>query len=148
MSTNGGQAWRAFMLLLQSQKSWMNEQISELDVTAQLAHALHVLSQVRETKMSDFADLMYCDASNATGLIDRLEARGLAERHALEADRRAKVVRLTAAGQRLDRRIVERLYAEAPPPIAKLSAADQRTLREILDRAVAHIESDRDTEPA
>lgn len=42
-----------------------------------------------------------------TGVIDRLEARGLVERVASETDRRSVTVRLTAAGQREFRRVFE-----------------------------------------
>lgn len=123
--------------LLQSQKAWLNDRLIDFDLTLQQGHALHVLSELEETTMSTFAASMFCDASNATGLIDRLAARGLVERRPAPADRRAKVVRLTPAGRRLERKIDEMLTAEPPPAIAALSAADQRTLREILERAVA-----------
>jgi hypothetical protein len=54
-----------------------------------------------------------------------------------------KVVRLTAAGSRLQKRVRAQLEQEAPPPIAKLSAADQRALRDIMHRALAHVEASR-----
>jgi DNA-binding MarR family transcriptional regulator len=90
--------------------------------------------------MREFAENMFCDASNATGLIDRLENRGFVERRPAVSDRRAKVVRLTPAGSRLYRRIDAAVMDEAPPAIAKLSAVDQRTLREIIDRALSNID--------
>ena len=140
MSSNGGQAWQALIRILRYTKPWMNERAAALDLTPQLAFALHALDAGRELTMSDIAAEMSCDASNATGIIDRLAARGLAERRPAAHDRRVKVVRLTAAGQRLERRISERMLAEAPPPIAALSAADQRALRDILLRAIANAE--------
>jgi DNA-binding MarR family transcriptional regulator len=137
MSSSGARAWKAMFSLLQSQKAWIADRLTAFDLTPQQAHALHVLSELEETTMSTFAASLFCDASNATGLVDRLAARGIVERRPAPADRRAKVVRLTAAGRRLERKIDEMLKAEAPPAIAALSAADQRTLREILERAVA-----------
>jgi DNA-binding MarR family transcriptional regulator len=130
MSSNGARAWKAMFSLLQSQKAWMAGRMVQFDLTLQQAHALHILGELEETTMSTFASSMFCDASNATGLIDRLVTRGLVER-------RAKVVRLTAAGRRLERKIDAAQTAEPPPAIAALSAADQRALREILERAVA-----------
>jgi DNA-binding MarR family transcriptional regulator len=137
MSTNGGRAWTAIFRLIQSQKPWMAEKLAEFDLTLMMAHALDTLAGLGEASMSEFAGAMFCDASNATGLIDRLERRGLAARHAAEHDRRAKVVRLTPEGARLNKRLERIIWGEPPPPIADLSAADQRTLREILERAVA-----------
>ncbi len=137
MSSNGARAWKAMFSLLQSQKAWMAGRMVQFDLTLQQAHALHILGELEETTMSTFASSMFCDASNATGLIDRLVTRGLVERRPAPGDRRAKVVRLTAAGRRLERKIDAAQTAEPPPAIAALSAADQRSLREILERAVA-----------
>jgi DNA-binding MarR family transcriptional regulator len=123
--------------LLQSQKPWWSEQLAAFDVTVILNHALHMLAEAGEPTMSTFASLLFVDASNATGIVDRLVARGLAERRPSERDRRVKVVRLTPAGRRLERRINEMVLSEPPPPFAALSATDQRRLREILERALA-----------
>ena len=51
--------------------------------------------------------------SNVTGLIDRLEQRGLVRRTDSATDRRAWRVALTPAGQRLVRRILPHYYAAA-----------------------------------
>jgi DNA-binding MarR family transcriptional regulator len=134
---NGARAFKALYELMQSQKPWVAERVSTFDLTIYLSHAMYLLARDGEMTMSAFAAMMYVDASNATGIVDRLEARGLVERIPAEHDRRAKVVRLTAAGKRLERRVDELMMREAPPPIARLSAAEQRTLREILERAVA-----------
>ena len=142
MSSNGSQAFRGFIRLLQSQKPWFSERIAIFDLTPQLVTAIQVLNDHPDTIMSEFAEYMFCDASNATGVIDKLEARGLAERRPAENDRRAKCVRLTPAGTRFSKRLEEYMLEEAPPPIAKLSAADQRTLKEIVERALAHVDEE------
>jgi DNA-binding MarR family transcriptional regulator len=51
--------------------------------------------------MRGLAGRLHYDASNLTNPVDRLEARGVVERHALPGDRRVKALRLTAAGRRL-----------------------------------------------
>lgn len=51
--------------------------------------------------------------SNVTGLVDRLEARGLARRQDSVKDRRAFIVVLTAAGRKLIRRIQPHYYRAA-----------------------------------
>jgi len=53
--------------------------------------------------------------SNATGLIDRLEARGLLQRNPIPGDRRAHQVVLTAAGRKLAREILPNTIAPAKP---------------------------------
>jgi DNA-binding MarR family transcriptional regulator len=140
MSSNGSRAFRGFISLLRSQKQWLADQLAPFDLTSQQYQGLQALADAPDSTMRAFAENMFCDASNATGIVDRLEKRGLAERYVSAADRRVKGVRLTPAGLRLYRRVEELLFAEAPPAIAKLSAADQRTLREIVERALQNVD--------
>jgi DNA-binding MarR family transcriptional regulator len=69
---------------------------------------LHVLWQLEEhgeLGMSRIADLIGVSMSNATGLIDRMEERGLVERVRLTEDRRVVHVRPTAHGLEVLREI-------------------------------------------
>jgi len=84
--------------------------------------------------MGRMAELLRCDPSNVTGIVDALEERNLAERKPSEGDRRVKVVELTVAGKKLRARSIEEMY-KPPAWIEALSAADQRKLRDILQRA-------------
>jgi DNA-binding MarR family transcriptional regulator len=84
--------------------------------------------------MGRMAELLHCDPSNVTGIVDTLEERNLARRKPSEADRRVKVVELTAAGKKLRARSVEEML-KPPAWIEGLSEADQRVLRDILKRA-------------
>ena len=86
--------------------------------------------------MSDLADALGCDASNVTGIVDRLEARGLVERRAAEHDRRVKTLAVTPAGVELRDRVVELMH-EPPAAISDLSRRDQEALCRILARATA-----------
>jgi DNA-binding MarR family transcriptional regulator len=139
--SNGSRAFHAFIALLRSQKPWLVQRLAPFDLTSQQFQGLETLAGSPDSTMRAFAENMFCDASNATGVVDRLEQRGLVERRVSETDRRVKVVRLTPAGQRLYRRAQEALFAQAPPPIEGLTAADQRTLREILERALRNAET-------
>ncbi|MDH6125081.1 MarR family transcriptional regulator [Kitasatospora sp. GP82] len=49
--------------------------------------------------MRALAGRLGCDASNVTGIVDRLEALGLAHREAAAADRRVKIVAITEQGR-------------------------------------------------
>jgi len=60
--------------------------------------------------------------SNVTGLLDRLERRGLVARRDVAADRRAYNVVLTPAGVRLLRDILPRYYQNAARVWGRLSA--------------------------
>jgi len=88
--------------------------------------------------MSALAERLFCDASNVTGLVDRLEARGLVERGSAANDRRVKALTLTPAGVALRDQVMA-VMSEPPDAIAALPAADQRALRDILARAVEQL---------
>jgi DNA-binding MarR family transcriptional regulator len=62
---------------------------------------------------TDLSRQLIMHRSNLTGLVDRLEKRGLVTRREVAADRRAYSVVLTAAGTRLLGDILPRYYAEA-----------------------------------
>lgn len=67
-------------------------------LTAAQATILTMLSE--PVSMRKLAEQMGCDASNITGIVDRLEAKGLVERGADAADRRIKRIGQTPAGKR------------------------------------------------
>ena len=103
-----------------------------LGVTPPILGALRFLDHPQT--MGRMAELLHCDPSNVTGIVDTLEDRNLARRKPSEADRRVKVVELTAAGRKLRARASEEMF-KPPAWIEDLSAADQRKLRDVLKRA-------------
>lgn len=102
-------------------------------------HVIALRSLERPIPMGELARLLACDNSNVTGIIDRLEERGLVERRAAKGDRRVKLVALTPEGRRLKEGVDARM-AEPPAPIERLSREDQRALRDILRRATRHLD--------
>jgi MarR family transcriptional regulator, organic hydroperoxide resistance regulator len=108
---------------------------AEFDLSPMQAFALRLLEPGRPLPMSELAEALHCDASNVTGIVDRLEARGLIARRGADHDRRVKMLVVTDDGAQLRGRLLERI-AEPPPAIAALSATDQRSLRDILRRAL------------
>jgi MarR family transcriptional regulator, organic hydroperoxide resistance regulator len=134
--TPADEAWSLVAQLFFSNKARFFAIASEYELTPMQAHALRLLEPGRELPMSALADSLHCDASNVTGIVDRLEARGLIERRSADRDRRVKMLAVTPAGQELRDELQERLFT-APPSVAGLSLEDQRSLRDILRRALA-----------
>lgn len=132
------EAQRLFFQIGMVQRTRIGAAFAELGLTFPQAHALRLLDPDKPSPMSSLAELLVCDASNVTGIADRLEARGLVERRSVGADRRVKTLALTQAGVELRARVAD-LMSEPPPAITALSPEDQRTLRDILQRAVEHL---------
>jgi DNA-binding MarR family transcriptional regulator len=108
----------------------------EYDLTPMQLHALRALEPDVELTMSALAGSLFCDASNVTGIVDRLEDRGLIERRPAAHDRRVKMLAVTDEGARLRAEVVTRL-TQPPPFVASLPPADQRALRDALRKAAA-----------
>ena len=132
------EAQQLFFRIGMMQRTRIGAAFTELGLTFAQAHALRLLDPDRPSPMSGLAELLVCDASNVTGIADRLEARGLVERRSVGADRRVRTLALTPAGVELRARVVD-LMSEPPAAIAALSAEDQRALRDILRRAAEHL---------
>ena len=64
-------------------------------------HILWVLEHHGELPMSRLAELLDVSLSNATGLIDRMEERGLVERVRVPDDRRVVIVRASTQGEQI-----------------------------------------------
>jgi MarR family transcriptional regulator, organic hydroperoxide resistance regulator len=133
----GSEAWSLMHWMMVTNKQRLVTIAQEFELAPQQMIAVRMLG-AGPRKMSDLAQALFCDNSNVTGIVDRLEERGLVRREAAEGDRRVKLLVLTDEGERLRVEITKRM-AEPPPPIASLSEKDQRALRDILKRALEDI---------
>src|SRR5437763_6057602 len=136
MMASMNQAWGLLYDLMLAQRARMPALAAELDLSPVRIQLLRLIEPDRPVPMGKAACGLGCDASNITGIVDRLEARGLLQRRPADRDRRVRVLVITPAGARVREVILLRL-AEPPEPIARLSPEDQRTLAEILARALA-----------
>src|SRR5438034_6492599 len=112
--------------------------LAELGLSFSQAHALRLLDPETPMPMSALAERLFCDASNVTGIADRLETRGLVRRQSAEGDRRVKALTITPKGVKLREQVVE-LMTQPPAAIAALDEEDQLALRDILARAVENL---------
>ena len=137
-TTPAHEAQRLFFEIGMTQRVKAGAALAELGLGFAQAHALRMLDPNEPIAMSALAERLFCDASNVTGLVDRLEARGLVERRSAANDRRVKALTLTPAGVALRDQVLA-VMNEPPDAIAALPAADQRALRDILARAVKNL---------
>jgi DNA-binding MarR family transcriptional regulator len=129
------EAWRLIFDLGTVHRAHVLAAALEHDLSPPQLFLLRRLEPGIPTPMSELATFFGCDASNITGLVDRLEARGVLERRVPAHDRRVKQIVLTKAGERLRERALAQLH-QPPAGLLRLSQRDQRTLRDILRRAL------------
>ncbi|MGH2969794.1 MAG: MarR family winged helix-turn-helix transcriptional regulator [Solirubrobacteraceae bacterium] len=129
------EAWALFWRIFIADKPRRLAVMTELGLSFQQSMALMRLDAGAPLPMSSLATALQCDNSNVTGIVDRLEAAGLAERRAAERDRRVKTVVLTPHGESVKAE-VQRRAGRPPPELAHLSEEDATLLRDVLRRAV------------
>jgi len=127
------EAWQLLVRLFFVQRANLPSLAAELELSPAQCHVLQLLEPGRPVPMGRLAQTLACDASNVTGLVDRLESRGLVRRGSSSEDRRVKVLELTPKGTRLRSLLLERI-ATPPTSLRKLSDQERQTLVQILGR--------------
>ena len=132
-SSTRGDAWQLLVRFFFAQRAHMPSLAADLELSPAQCHVLHLIEPGQAVAMGHLANRLACDASNVTGLVDRLESRGLIRRRPSDRDRRIKVLQLTPAGLRVRDLLVERM--STPPPILdRLSPRERQELVRILSR--------------
>jgi len=114
----GENFWPTLVEFLFATRSWWAGVCSEFDLTPAQGQALKVLDPGRPVPMSTLAEALLCDASNVTGIVDKLESRGLIARQGTDHDRRVKQLAVTERG----RKIRDKLVAAVMTPPRSVAA--------------------------
>jgi DNA-binding MarR family transcriptional regulator len=130
------EVWELLLRLMMVERPRFRAVAAELDLHPAQAGALAQMDPDTPMPMHLLATSLHCDNSNVTGLVDRLEARGLVSRRPHEHDRRVTHIVLTPLGVEAREHVRTRMR-EAPEAFARLSRADQRMLRDVLRRVLA-----------
>ncbi len=96
-----------------------------------LLKAVRAFGPLPQQRLAEFLGV---DRATVAALVDDLEARGLAERHPTQGDRRAKAVRLTNAGRQLHERADAAAWDQERRTFAALDVAERDQLRQLLLR--------------
>lgn len=104
----------------------------ENGLTIQQVTVLYRLYTEGHILMGTLARQLHCDASNITGMVDRLESQGYIERRELPEDRRAKQLVLTDSGHAL----VESMLPQLPKHVGAERFTDDEldTLLKLLGK--------------
>ncbi|MBE8516122.1 winged helix-turn-helix transcriptional regulator [Amycolatopsis sp. H6(2020)] len=111
--------------------------LAEHRLTAATFQALWVIDPAEPPpSMKVMAERLYCNASNLTFMTNQLIDRGLVERTVDPADRRSRVLVLTAKGRRVRDEVLRTTLENTP--LATLSDNELRQLTTLLNRALRH----------
>jgi len=138
MRDDGGTAALGDLLmrLARTQRRRWADALAPWDLSPHQARALRVVCAGDGVRLSDLAEALRIAPRSATEVADGLQARGLVERSADPADRRAVLLRPTAEGRRVQREVAAARAADSAELFGRLSPEDRSTLARIL-RALA-----------
>lgn len=120
------------MLLLDHFKLTVFELADEHHLTRPQLFVLYWIRKHGELAMGQVAQVLHCDASNVTGIVDRLVTQNMIDRRESPQDRRTKALHLTAHGQK----IIDAMVAALPSKMGytTLSADEQAALHRITQK--------------
>jgi MarR family transcriptional regulator, organic hydroperoxide resistance regulator len=128
--------WPTMVEFLLAMRNWWVALCAEVDLTAAQGHALRVLDPKHPVPMSALAEALVCDASNVTGIVDKLESRGLIARQGADHDRRVKQLAVTEKGLEVRNKLISGAM-QAPEAIASLSSDVKSRLTGLLRKLLA-----------
>jgi DNA-binding MarR family transcriptional regulator len=125
------QVWQAMFDLLIRTAPIRVSSLARRGLTPNDSRALFSLDPQTGRSMRSLADEWQCDPSNATWIVDHLEALGLANRQVVLHDKRVKLVVLTRKGEKTRTELLGEFH-QPPPEFAALRRADLESLGRVL----------------
>jgi DNA-binding MarR family transcriptional regulator len=131
MEITSGQICEDLVALMGHAKSNMIALAEEVNMTPIQVFALYAVLK-GEATMGSVASALHCDASNVTGIVDRLVSQGLVVRQESEHDRRTKTLQLTTKGKETIATVMSKL----PKSLGcdKLTATECATLHTAISK--------------
>jgi len=137
-SLKGGTGVHVFLVLWKAARAvegYAENSIAALEMCGSDFSVLEALLHKGPLPINEIGRKVLLTSGSITVAVDRLESKGLVERHASDTDRRAKIVHLTKEGKEL----IARVYADHAADMerlasASLSKAERETLMRLLKK--------------
>jgi len=113
------------------------QETAESGITPVQYAALQSVANQPDLDQRSLAAAAGLDTSTLASVIDRLQARGLIERHSSENDRRVRLLRLTPVGQDVLDALVPAMRRAQRKILAPLQPAEQREFMRLLKALVS-----------
>lgn len=122
--------WQLFRFAL-SMKHHIIPLAEEHGLTVTQLYTLCFLDKNGSLPMNSLSSLLYCDASNVTGIVDRLLHQSYIKREENPKDRREKIITLTPQGRALCEKVSQQM-----DKLQILSKPVERDLQVILSKVL------------
>jgi DNA-binding MarR family transcriptional regulator len=104
----------------------------EYDLSFVQIYTLCSMSPDKPLSMNEIANMLICDASNVTGIIDRLFSREYIVRQEKLGDRRVKMISLTPKGEKLRSQIIKSIVEYPSDALERLNNEQKGQLKRLL----------------
>lgn len=131
---------RALWALDHALQSASKRMEASLGVTGPQRFVIRMIGRFPGVSAGEVADLLHVHPSTLTGVLKRLEQRGLVTRRADPADARRALLALTAKGRRVDARRTGTVEAAARRALDRLGPAAVRHTRGVAEVLKAELE--------
>jgi len=108
----------------------------QFSLTAPQSGVLRSLSKSGPVSSASLSRELCVTPSNITGIIDRLEKKGLVQRARKEGDRRVALIRLTEAGDQLSRSLPDPIEIRLIVGLSALSSKEVKRLDNALKQII------------
>jgi len=128
--------WRTLLDTVFSLRQWIRPVFEAHGLTGPQWRVLRLLAEAGAPgmRLSDISEQLIHTPGNTTGIVDKLEERGLAERHPHPEDRRATLVRLTEAGRAVHAAVAPGFAERVEAVLSSLTAEERGVLQGMLER--------------
>ena len=131
-TSSHNETYNAILAAYRMMQRRIAEMLSEEGLTQPQFQALRIVAKNGAVFMREISDEMFVTPANITGIIDRLEARGLVERSGRSEDRRTTNIELTPKGRALLERVEERYGRFMKNALRVFTQEEQKTFRGFL----------------
>ena len=133
--------WVALARCYNSFAQATDEHVKEFGLTSPQFGVLEALAHLGPLRMCDIGAKLLMSGANVTGVVDRLEKKGLVRRVVETDDRRTFHIHLTDEGAKFIAKIFPRLAEEIEKLGASLSSKERKTLTELLKKLGVSIQN-------
>src|SRR5258708_3675327 len=125
--------WQLLRVAINAKHGLMN--IAEkYKLTVMQMYTLCLLEADTSIPMNSLSGMLQCDASNVTGIVDRLFHQKYIKREENPNDRRSKMITLTPKGAKLCKKLSQAITSYHPASLTQLSSTEKQQLLTLLSK--------------
>ncbi|SRR5258708_2093210 len=133
--------WQLFRVAVKAKHNLMDIAESH-GLTVMQMYTLCLLESDISIPMNSLSATLVCDASNVTGIVDRLLQHDYIKREENPKDRREKMITLSAKGAAICEKISESLMSDQPHSLQILSKEERSQLLKLLAKVITPAKPD------